>query len=266
MGIVNVTPDSFSDGGLYASHQAAVAHGLRLREQGAAAVDIGGESTRPGAERISESAELERVLPVVRDLVEAGVTVSVDTTRARVAAKAVAAGASIVNDVSGGLADPAMAMTIADLGVRYVLVHWRGHSARMHQQAAYRHAAREVTGELRDRADALVSAGVNPEQLILDPGIGFAKTPGHSWDVLASISDLEALGYPILVGASRKSLFRDIGLEPNEPAQLPERDAATAAITAILAPRISWVRVHDVHTNSIALRVAERLQPKVHDA
>ncbi|GAW47934.1 dihydropteroate synthase [Nocardioides sp. PD653-B2] len=260
MGIVNVTPDSFSDGGRYLAHAAAIAHGTEMWQQGAAAIDVGGESTRPGALRVPEHIELERVLPVVRGLAGAGVTVSIDTMRARVAAKAVDAGASMINDVSGGLADPAMATTVGQLGTPYVAMHWRGHSANMQHRAVYAAARHDVITELRERIEALLAAGVRGDQLIVDPGIGFAKTSGQSWEILAAVHELGTLGYPILIGASRKSLFKELDLDQPQPNRQRDLDAATAALTAILAPLVAWVRVHDVRANVVAAQVACRLE------
>jgi dihydropteroate synthase len=203
MGILNVTPDSFSDGGEFLDVDAAVAHGLALFGEGADLVDVGGESTRPGAQRASVETELARVVPVIRQLSAAGVSISVDTMRAEVAVAAVGAGAVLVNDVSGGLADPAMLPAVADLGVDYVAMHWRGHSDRMADLATYDDVVAEVTEELADRLWAAVAAGVDRRRVILDPGLGFAKTAEHNWALLRGLDHLAGLGRPLLVGASR---------------------------------------------------------------
>jgi dihydropteroate synthase len=210
MGILNVTPDSFSDGGRYSSTTAAVEHGLAMAADGADVIDVGGESTRPGARRIPVDTELARVLPVVRDLSRCGVTVSIDTTRAVVAHAAARAGAAMVNDVSGGLADPAMAECIAAAGLPYVAMHWRAPSRTMAQHAFYRDVVTDVVGELSARVEALVDAGVKPNRIFLDPGLGFAKTATHNWQLLGRLEELVALGHPVLVGASRKSFLGEL--------------------------------------------------------
>ncbi|MHA6615749.1 dihydropteroate synthase [Pseudonocardia sp. DLS-67] len=258
MGVVNVTPDSFSDGGWYATTEAAVAHGVALRAAGADCVDVGGESTRPGAGRVDAETELRRVLPVVTELTAAGVSVSVDTTRARVAAAAVAAGAVIVNDVTGGRADPGMAAVVAETGVSWVLTHARGASRDMYATAVYDDVVRDVAAELRARVDDAVAAGVDPGRLILDPGIGFAKRAEHSWTLLAHLDALVALGYPVLVGASRKSFLADVLPEGRTAA---DRDAATVATTVIAALAGAWgVRVHDAAGSADAVRVVAALR------
>lgn len=258
MGILNVTPDSFSDGGRFLDRDGAVAHGVALHRAGADLVDVGGESTRPGAERIAPEIESQRVLPVIRDLVGHGVPVSIDTTRAGVAEAAVEAGASVVNDVSGGLADPCMAAAVAAAGVPWILMHWRGPSSRMNELAGYQDVLGEVRAELVARVDAAVLAGVDPARLVLDPGLGFAKTASHNWALLRRLDVLTALGFPVLVGASRKrflgELFADVD---GTPRPLPGRDAATAAISALAARAGAWgVRVHDVGSSLDAVAVA----------
>src|ERR687894_1431454 len=210
MGVLNVTPDSFSDGGQWLDRDRAVAHGVGMRDAGADLVDVGGESTRPGAPRVEPEAELARVLPVVRELVAAGVCVSIDTTRAAVAEAAVEAGASVVNDVSGGLADPTMAKAIAAAQVPWILMHWRGHSDRMNALAHYGDVVTDVRDELSARVDAAVAAGVEPSRLVLDPGLGFAKTAEHNWALLRRLDVLVELGFPVLVGASRKRFLGDL--------------------------------------------------------
>lgn len=204
LGVLNVTPDSFSDGGQYFDRADAVAHGLRMHEAGAALVDVGGESTRPGSDRVDAATELERVLPVVRELVAAGVPVSVDTTRAKVVEATAAAGASMINDVSGGLADPDMARAVAETGLPWVLMHWRGHSRDMGSLAHYSDVVGEVRDELLQRVEAALSAGVPESAIVLDPGLGFAKTHAHDWLLLQSLGEFVKLGFPVLVGASRK--------------------------------------------------------------
>jgi dihydropteroate synthase len=257
MGVVNVTPDSFSDGGWYATTESAVAHGIALRDAGADYVDVGGESTRPGAGRVDAETEQRRVLPVVAELTAAGVPVSVDTTRASVAAAVIEAGAVIVNDVSGGRADPAMAAVVAGADVSWVLTHARGASHDMYATAVYDDVVRDVAAELRARVDDAVAAGVDPGRLILDPGIGFAKRPEHNWTLLAHLDALVALGFPVLVGASRKSFLADVIADSRTVA---ERDAATVATTVIAAQAGAWgVRVHDAAGSADAVGVIAAL-------
>ena len=258
MGVLNVTPDSFSDGGRYLDRDHAVAHGVAMHEAGADLVDVGGESTRPGAERVDAAVERDRVVPVIRDLVAEGVRVSVDTTRAIVAEAAVEAGATVVNDVSGGLADPAMAATVAAARVPWILMHWRGHSDHMDQLASYEDVIGEVRAELVARADAAVLAGVDPGQLVLDPGLGFAKTAAHNWALLRRLDVLLALGFPVLVGASRKRFLGQLLADAEGRLRATaERDTATAAITAMVAQAGAWgVRVHDVPSSMDAVAVA----------
>jgi dihydropteroate synthase len=248
--------DSFSDGGRHASTEAAVEHGLRLAEQGADLVDVGGESTRPGAERTSTEEEQRRVLPVVEALAAEGVVVSVDTMRATTAERAVGVGARLVNDVSGGLADDRMLSTVARLEVPCVLMHWRAHAVVMDSHAAYDDVVADVVRELGQRLDAARAAGIDPQRIAVDPGIGFAKTPEQSWDLLAGLPTLTGLGHPVLVGASRKRFLAELVAPGHDPA---ERDPATAAVTAIAAAQGAWcVRVHDVVGSLTAVRVAER--------
>jgi dihydropteroate synthase len=263
MGVVNVTPDSFSDGGLWFDADAAVEHGLALVEAGADIVDVGGESTRPGAKRIAAEEELRRVLPVVSKLAASGVVVSVDTMHVDVARQAVDAGAVLVNDVSGGLADPAMVPFIAASGVPFVVMHWRGHSADMQTRAHYDNVIEDVKRELASRVSAVVDAGVNTDQIILDPGIGFAKNPDaeHNWALLRHLDRLAELGRPILVGASRKAFLGRLLADPvtGTPRPPDQRDRASSAITALIAAAGAWaVRVHDVTADVDAVRVAAR--------
>ena len=263
MGVVNVTPDSFSDGGAWFETDAAVAHGLRLAAEGADIVDVGGESTRPGAGRIDEQEEMRRIGPVVAELARAGVLVSVDTMRAPVAEFALGAGARMVNDVSGGRADPRLPRLVAQAGVPYVVTHFRGFSRDMQEHAAYGDVVAEVRAELGSQVDAVTAAGVDPSAVIVDPGIGFAKLAGHNWTLLASLAEVACLGgsdFPVLVGASRKSflgrLLADAGGVPRPPAG---RDDATVAVSALAAAAGAWcVRVHAVAANVDAVRVAGR--------
>ncbi|MFJ6785073.1 dihydropteroate synthase [Streptomyces yangpuensis] len=263
MGVVNVTPDSFSDGGRWFDTTAAVKRGLDLVAQGADLVDVGGESTRPGASRVDEEEELRRVVPVVRGLASEGITVSVDTMRAAVAARAVDAGAALVNDVSGGLADPGMIPAVAAAEVPFVVMHWRGFSADMNSLAVYDDVIAEVTAELRARIDAVVTGGIAPERLLVDPGLGFAKNAEHDLALLAHMADLRALGFPLLVAASRKRFLGRVlaGGTDATPPPARERDAATAAVSAIAAHQGAWaVRVHEVRATADAVRVARAVE------
>ncbi len=265
MGVVNVTPDSFSDGGEWLGPDAAVRHGLELIAGGADMVDVGGESTRPGAGRVPAAEELRRVIPVIAELAAAGVYVSVDTMRAHVAERALLAGAALVNDVSGGLADAAMAPLIADANVPYVVMHWRGHSRAMQDRAVYRDVVGEVRDELAQRVDTITAQGVDPARIIVDPGLGFAKLAEHNWALLAALRDiscLNAAGSPlrVLVGASRKRFIGALLAAPGEePRPFAESDLATIALTALAAAAGAWcVRVHAVAGNADAVRVAAR--------
>lgn len=248
MGILNVTPDSFSDGGRYSTTDAAIARGLELAAQGADIVDVGGESTRPGATRVEPDDELARVIPVVRALAAAGVAVSIDTMNASTAKAAADAGATIVNDVSGGLADPAMAATVAGLDVDYVCMHWRSHSTTMDQLDVYDDVVAEVLHELLARVHALVDAGVDRSRIIVDPGLGFSKVGDNNWALLAHMDALRGLGQRVLIGASRKRF-----LGGDDPAG---REHATTAVTALAAFHGAWaVRVHDARAASEAVAV-----------
>jgi dihydropteroate synthase len=261
IGIVNVTPDSFSDGGEWFESSRAVSHGLELFAEGADLVDVGGESTRPGAVRPSVDEELRRVLPVVAGLVAAGVPVSLDTMRAEVAARAVALGARVVNDVSGGRADPDMLSLIADLDVPYICMHWRGPSREMQQLTDYDDVVTDVVTELGRQLDAAERAGVAADRLIADPGIGFAKTGDHNWQLLRRIEELEALDRPLLVGVSRKVFLGALLVDPEgQPRVAKLRDDATTALSTVLAQSGVWgIRVHQVRATRDAIEVVRRL-------
>ena len=261
MGIVNVTPDSFSDGGRYLDAEAAVAHGLSLRTRGAHILDVGGESTRPGAERVHPDVEQERVLPVVRALAAAGAVVSIDTMNASTAVAAVAAGARIVNDVSGGLADPDLLAAVAPTGADVALSHWRGPSADMYARAAYTDVATEIVSELAGRIEAAAAAGIAPSRLIIDPGIGFGKRGEQNWAALRGMDRLISLGPRVLVGTSRKRfLAQALADDPDDFAAITDerRDLATAVTSVLAAQAGVWaVRVHDVAATRDALLVAK---------
>ncbi|MDQ4103011.1 MAG: dihydropteroate synthase [Actinomycetota bacterium] len=262
MGVLNVTPDSFSDGGRYLDRNDAVARGVALREQGADLVDVGGESTRPGAQRVDACTEIARVVPVIRELAAEGVPCSVDTTRPAVAEAALEAGAVMVNDVSGGLADPAMAPLMAHCRVPWILMHWRGHSARMDELASYSDVVAEVRTELVARVDAAVLAGVDPAALVLDPGLGFAKTAAHNWVLLANLDALTELGFPVLVGASRKRFLGALlATADGVPRHCDDLEVATAAVSTLAAAAGVWgVRVHDAAASRDAVAVAAAWQ------
>lgn len=261
MGVLNVTADSFSDGGRYLDADAAIDHGRALAAAGADIVDVGGESTRPGAHRIAAAAEAARVVPVIAALHDEGITVSVDTMRAEVAAAAIDVGAAYVNDVSGGRADPDMGRVLAQAGLPWILMHWRPsggegerHFTHRHDDAQdYRDVVAEVSGELLGQVDAAIAAGVDPDRLILDPGLGFAKTADHNWALLHALPTLVGLGFPVLIGASRKRFLGAL-LGDRDPAG---RDIATAAVSALAAAGGAWgVRVHDVTASGDAVAVA----------
>lgn len=260
MGVVNVTPDSFSDGGAWFTPEAAVTHGRELVAQGADLLDVGGESTRPGAERPSTSEELRRVLPVIEAL-RALAPVSVDTMRAEVAAAALDAGASLVNDVSGGLADPEMAPLVAQRSVPFVAMHWRGHSRDMQTRAQYDDVVADVVRELTARVEALTAAGVRPDAVVLDPGFGFAKNAEHNWELLRRLDEVVALGHRVVVGTSRKTFLGAVGRAADRARPPLERDVVTAATTVHAARHGVWcVRVHDVVATVDALDVADALR------
>jgi len=254
MGVVNVTPDSFSDGGRYFDTDKAIAHGLELAREGADIVDVGGESTRPGAQRPSEQEELDRVVPVIAALAAQGALVSVDTMRASVAAEAVANGAVLVNDVSGGRADPDMLSTVARLDVPYVLMHWRAHSNEMQEHTGYGDVVEDVIGELEEQLREAAKAGIT-HSIAVDPGIGFSKTAEQNWAVLRELERFHDLGHPVLVATSRKRFLGT--LLDDRPAL--ERDDATTATTALAAAAGAWcIRAHAVRATADAVRVAAR--------
>ncbi len=257
MGILNVTPDSFADGGKHFNFDSAIARAKEMIAEGVDIIDVGGESTRPGAERVSEEEERVRVIPVITELAELGATISIDTMRASTAVAAIGMGATLVNDVSGGLADPDMAKVIAkNPMVQYVVMHWRGHSKQMQEAAVYKDVVSEVKNELDERVIDLLKSGVNAEQIIIDPGIGFAKEAAHNWELLRNIERLALLGYPILVGASRKRFLGEL-LGANSP---DDREAASIAITTKMAELGIWgVRTHSVKPHRDAIEVVTEL-------
>ena len=263
MGVLNVTPDSFSDGGDFIRLEAALDHARVLQIAGADIIDIGGESTRPGAKRVTLTEEQARVLPVIEAIVaELGAKVSIDTMNAETARLAVAAGASIINDVSGGLADPDMFKVAADTGATIMISHWRGFSDQMDTLATYDDVAAEVAAELKLRVDAALATGIKQSQIVIDPGLGFAKDMQQNWKLVARLDKLEQLGYPILVGASRKRFIAGV-IEPDEPTEVSNerRDLATAVLTALLLQRKIWgVRVHNVLATTDAIRVVAALR------
>ena len=248
MGILNVTPDSFSDGGEFLDPKKAIARGMEMIEEGATIIDVGGESTKPGAERVTLDEELTRVIPVIHALAKSGAKVSVDTMRAETAAMAVAAGASIINDVSGGLADPAMHATAAALKVQYICMHWRGQSKDMDSLAVYENVVTDVINEMTKQIAAALLAGIEPTKLVIDPGLGFAKNAEQNWEILRNIDKFKEFGFPILVGGSRKRF-----LSGNDPLQ---RESSSVALTTWLATKHIWgVRTHSVkpHVDAIKL-------------
>ena len=254
VGILNVTPDSFSDGGQFASVDEAIARGVELHGQGAALVDVGGESTRPGAERVPVPQEIDRVVPVIAGLVAARVPVSVDTMNAETAFAAAKAGASVINDVSGGLADPEMYRVVAQSGLHYIAMHWRGFSTDMDELAHYDDVVTDVRAELKARLAEMIVWGIDPRKVILDPGLGFAKTAEHNWQLLAKLPEFVDLGHRVLIGASRKRFLQPFGEQPTD------RDDATAIISALADRSGAWgVRVHDVPTTRRALRIADAM-------
>lgn len=257
MGILNVTPDSFADGGRHFSLDDALARAREMISEGVNIIDVGGESTRPGSLRITPQEESNRVIPVIEAMADLGVTISIDTTRSEIAQQAIAKGASIVNDISGGLADPEMTkVLLRNPQVQYIAMHWRGESKDMQSRAVYKDVVAEVRQELEDRAFALVEAGISPDRLILDPGIGFAKSGAHNWELLRNIDRISLLGYPLLVGVSRKRFLGELlgGVEPDR------RDDASVAITTELARKGVWgVRTHSVKPHVDAIKVVKEL-------
>lgn len=242
MGILNVTPDSFADGGRHDTFEKAVAHGLEMIAHGVDIIDIGGESTRPGADRVSAEEEQRRVIPVIEKLSQTGIPISIDTMRAETAELAITAGASIVNDVSGGLADDLMHETVAEMGCPYILMHWRGHSKDMNSRAVYGDVVKDVISELSVQIDVALRSGIAKNNLILDPGLGFAKEAPQNWEILNRIEEITNLGYPVLIGGSRKRFLG--GENPDE------REAATIALTETLLAKEIWaVRVHSVQAH-----------------
>ncbi len=260
MGVVNVTPDSFSDGGRWLDAATAVRHGVDLVADGADLVDVGGESTRPGALRIDADEEARRVLPVIEGLVAEGIRVSVDTMRAATARRALEAGATIINDVSGGRADPAMMALAAEVGSPVVLMHWREHSATMQNHTHYDDLVADIRAELGQQVDAALAAGVDPSRIIVDPGLGFSKTGDQNWTVLAHLDAFVAMGHPLLVAASRKGFLGELLADADGPRPAAHRDDATAAVTTLAAAAGAWcVRVHDARSSADAVRVVARL-------
>lgn len=268
-GIVNTTPDSFSDGGQHLEPSVAIEHAHRLVATGADVIDVGGESTRPGAARVPADEELRRVLPVIGELASSGIVVSVDTMNASTARAAIAAGAWIVNDVSGGLADPEMARVVADTDARYVAMHWRGHSTEMAARATYDDVVEDVRSELGARLDALTAAGIPFERIVLDPGLGFAKTSAHNWALLDGLDRLLELGAPLLIGASRKRFLGELPVRGSADAggelgAADPRDLPTAVVSALAAQAGAWaVRVHDAASTSSALDVVDALNGRL---
>ena len=252
MGILNVTPDSFADGGRYSTTELALKRADEMISEGVEIIDVGGESTKPGADRITQAEEVARVIPVIKELAKKDTPISIDTTRASVAEQAIKLGVSYVNDVSGGLADPEMYKLIAKHPkVQYIIMHWRAHSKTMQNHAIYKNVVKEVKEELEERIEDAIKAGVNPDQIIIDPGLGFAKLPEHNWELLRNIDRIALLGYPILIGASRKRFLGELTGSSNPD----DREAASIAVTAMVAKQGVWgVRTHSVkpHRDAIA--------------
>ena len=260
MGVLNVTPDSFSDGGRFDDTEIAISHALQMIEDGADIIDIGGESTRPGSERISVQVELDRVLPVIAGLVDSGVAISIDTMRAEVARAAIEAGACMINDVSGGKSDPEMLSYVSTLTVPYILMHWRGPSNIMNTLTDYNDVVADVTAEISKQVDVAVAAGIARERIAIDPGIGFAKTVDQNWPILKHLEVLEGLGLPILMGASRKKFLGELLAKDGVARDSDERESATTAISTLMAARGLWaVRVHDVKPTRDAIAVVDRI-------
>ena len=261
MGVVNVTPDSFSDGGEWFEPTAAIKHGRELLAEGADLLDVGGESTRPGAERPEPEEEIRRVLPVIEALAAEGALVSVDTMRAGVARLALDAGAVMINDVSGGQADPDMLPLVAERRTPYICMHWRGHSITMQNKASYDDVVAEVIAELGMRLEAMREAGIELNRVALDPGLGFAKNADHNWEILRRLREFAVLGRPLLIGASRKTFLGRLlaDEQTGEPRPAVRRDDASAAVSALAAAAGAWcVRAHAVAPSADAVRVAKR--------
>jgi dihydropteroate synthase len=260
MGVLNVTPDSFSDGGRFSNTQIAINHALQMIEDGADIIDIGGESTRPGSDRISVQEELDRVLPVISALASSGVAISIDTMRAEVARASIDAGACMVNDVSGGKADPEMLGYVSTLNTPYILMHWRGPSNIMNTLTDYNDVVADVTAEITQQVEVAIAAGIARERIAIDPGIGFAKTVDQNWPILKHLNVLEELGLPILMGASRKKFLGELLAKDGIARDSDERESATTAISTLMAARGLWaVRVHDVKPSSDAIAVVDRI-------
>lgn len=260
MGVLNVTPDSFSDGGRFDDTEIAISHAFQMIQDGADIIDIGGESTRPGSERISVQVELDRVLPVIAGLVDSGVAISIDTMRAEVARAAIEAGACMINDVSGGKSDPEMLSYVSTLTVPYILMHWRGPSNIMNTLTDYSDVVADVTSEISKQVDLAVAAGIARERIAVDPGIGFAKTVDQNWPILKHLDVLEGLGLPILMGASRKKFLGELLAKDGVVRDSDERESATTAISTLMAARGLWaVRVHDVKATRDAVAVVDRI-------
>jgi dihydropteroate synthase len=260
MGVINVTPDSFSDGGLFLDSKVAIAHAQQMLLDGVDIIDIGGESTRPGSERISAQEEIDRVLPVISELAKTDAILSIDTMRAEVAKAAMSAGAHMINDVSGGKADPEMLPYVATLDVPYVLMHWRGPSNIMNTLTNYDDVVRDVTMEINAQVEVAVAAGISRDRIVIDPGIGFAKTVEQNWPILKHLDVLDELGLPILMGASRKKFLGELLARSGEARVMEERESATTAISTLMALRQTWaVRVHDVKASRDAIAVVDRL-------
>lgn len=260
MGVLNVTPDSFSDGGRFHDSEVAIKHALQMISEGADIIDIGGESTRPGSDRISVQEELNRVIPVISALADSGVAISIDTMRAEVAQSAIAAGANMINDVSGGKADPEMLGFVATLETPFILMHWRGPSNVMNTLTDYQDVVADVTLEISQQVDTAVSAGIARDRIAIDPGIGFAKTVDQNWPILKHLDVLEALGLPILMGASRKKFLGELLSKDGIARDSDERESATTAISTLMAARGLWaVRVHDAKSSSDAIAVVDRI-------
>ena len=260
MGVLNVTPDSFSDGGRFNDQAIATNHALQMIEDGADIIDIGGESTRPGSDRISVEEELDRVLPVISALSGTGVAISIDTMRVEVARAAVAAGACMINDVSGGKADPGMLDFVATLETPYILMHWRGPSNIMNTLTDYQDVVADVASEINQQVEVAVAAGIARDRIAIDPGIGFAKTVDQNWPILKHLDVLEGLGLPILMGASRKKFLGELLAKDGIARDSDERESATTAISTLMAARGLWaVRVHDVKSSSDAIAVVDRI-------